>query len=154
MVNKKAEVRMSNLLYTIIIATGVIVLFSTIAGSITHNYGYSQLPEYELLNGINISGSEVDTFTSEISDSQNINETNKFKQWIESGYNLLTDNIIAKAFKTISIIPKSIGIMTKSINSGFEASGLDMPVIKWVILSLMTITVIIALLRAYWEKRT
>lgn len=144
---------MSNLFYTLIIVTGIIVLFSSLTGDLAKNYGAEDLPEYALFEGVSIEEGDVVDLTDELSESQNVEEQSKFKQWIESGYNLLTDNIIAKAFKSLKIIPKSMGIMLKSVNNGFDDLGLNMGVIKWIIVSLVSISVILILLRAYWEKK-
>ena len=153
--NKKAEGRISTFVITIVLALGVMVLVANLTASFTNQAEYnvknaSSLDEFETIFTNDLQKNVTDDLlNSQNAENQTWPDTvkDKFQSWFES-------SLVIRAWNTLKIFPKMIGVTTKSVTTAVDESGLSIPPItRTIILILIGLTIVLLIVKAIWEKK-
>jgi hypothetical protein len=154
--NNKAEGTITTFLITTILVIGGLMLVSTLVLNLTKNYGISNIEEFSEYDDIFL---ELNQTTREFIKSQDAIDTqNTTSNWILRAKDTVEtyweNSILNRAWSTISLFPKLIKFTSKSVNIALSQTGINIPsYMKWLIITLIGITLIMLIVKAIWEKK-
>ena len=164
--NNKAEGKASTMVYAIILIVGVMMTFTTLTIHMAKSYEVDSIEEFDYYDDLYSDFStDLDQFvdTAEYTEEEAVDTGggiyNAFKSWVapikESVNNWWQQSMLRSAYVTISGFPKLFKFTVRFTQGAVSNTGLFIPdALKYTIISLITVTAIILVVRVKWGAHT
>jgi len=157
--NKKGEPRISNIVFTIVIAVTLMVLCSSFIVKLASSNNAINTPEFQNYSIMFDEYEEI--YNSTITNATNIDRAKSAIDQNASLWTRITDkaevawseSIVGKAYNGIMASLGMTGIATKSANNALKTIPGMPKYVLVLVLTLITLLIAFALIRALWEKR-
>jgi len=165
--HKTAEGRISTYVYMVIITLSVLMTISTITLNMTKSFGVTEIPEFQQYDAIyNDMRVKVDVLAKSQDDYEEVNNTAtgglvpRIKDHLDSTANSVVEwydnSLIRRGFSTINTARKLAVFPVKSANTALSNTpqfSIPAP-IKYMVITIITLSFVFVFVRAIWEKRT